>query len=60
IGDLGTAEIADSLRLDTVRWRRIGEQQMVDGYHPEWLSRVQSRVGRSSAEREAVHVHGTS
>lgn len=59
IGDLGTTEIAGALRLDTVRWQRIGEQQMVDGYHPEWLSRVQAQMRISSAEREAVHVHGT-
>lgn len=59
IGDLGTSEIAAALRLEGVRWHRIGEQQMVDGYHPEWLSRVQAQIDARSIEREALHVHGT-
>lgn len=59
IGDLGTTEIAEAPRLDAVRWTRIGDQQMVDGYHPQWLARVQAPVGRSSAVSEAAHVHGT-
>jgi diaminohydroxyphosphoribosylaminopyrimidine deaminase/5-amino-6-(5-phosphoribosylamino)uracil reductase len=59
VGQLGTAAIADALRLHAVRWQRIGEQQMVDGYHPQWLSRVQARVGKNTLEREVAHVHGT-
>lgn len=59
IGDLGTSEIAAALRLEGVRWQRIGEQQMVDGYHPEWLSRVHAPIDERSIEREALHVHGT-
>ncbi len=59
IGDLGTSEIAAALRLEGVRWQRIGEQQMVDGYHPEWLSRVQAPIDERSIKREALHVHGT-
>ncbi|MFW5695949.1 MAG: bifunctional diaminohydroxyphosphoribosylaminopyrimidine deaminase/5-amino-6-(5-phosphoribosylamino)uracil reductase RibD [Alkalispirochaeta sp.] len=59
IGDLGTTEIAEALRLDSVTWQRIGEQQMVEGYHPQWLARVQAQVGGNSSVREVAHVHGT-
>lgn len=59
IGDLGTTAIAAALRLDGVQWQRIGEQQVVDGYHPQWLSRVQAPIEKSADTQEAVHVYGT-
>jgi diaminohydroxyphosphoribosylaminopyrimidine deaminase/5-amino-6-(5-phosphoribosylamino)uracil reductase len=40
VGDLGIVDAASALHLEAVGWRTIGDQAVVDGYHPAWLDRT--------------------
>ncbi len=53
IGELGIDEVAQALSLEGVTWRQVGNQQVFDGYRPNWLSSTQASV------QEEAHVYGT-
>ncbi|MCX7787927.1 MAG: bifunctional diaminohydroxyphosphoribosylaminopyrimidine deaminase/5-amino-6-(5-phosphoribosylamino)uracil reductase RibD [Spirochaetes bacterium] len=40
IGDLGIRRISDHLRLDRIRFRRIGNQIMIEGYRPGFYEKL--------------------
>ncbi len=50
----GISRITDALRLDGVTWRTIGSDQIVDGYHPDWLASV-----TAATFQEEHSVYGT-
>jgi diaminohydroxyphosphoribosylaminopyrimidine deaminase / 5-amino-6-(5-phosphoribosylamino)uracil reductase len=54
-GSIGITGIAEALRLDHVTWETIGSQQLLDGYHPAWLSSVRRSVPEP---KEVACVHG--
>ncbi len=54
-GNIGIAGISEALRLSHISWETIGNQQLLDGYHPEWLSLVRRSV---SDLEEVACVHG--
>lgn len=57
-GELGVQAVSESIELEGVSWRRVGEQQLFDGYRHGWFDSTEATV-RETTMREATHVHRT-
>lgn len=58
VGDLGTPTPTAAPRLTAVSWHTIGDQQVCNGYHPDWFQRTAvAPVAPVDPVKEETHVH---
>jgi len=58
IGDIGVTDLAEAIDLEGVRWERVGDDQLLEGYRPGWLAEVTAIPGAADcgeAPTEEVH-----